>query len=342
MLFFSVLINRLFLKFSGNLGIRNSDETIIRWSSQSKPAVGGFSFYIIFLFSIVTHFLIFEPDHISDLPFLGILASVTLAFLIGLADDAYNTNPLLKFLGQLSCALIIIATGTVITIFENNTLNYILTILWVVGMMNSLNMLDNMDAITTLVSISIIISLLIIIHSYCQIPGINFMVLLGILGSLLGFLLFNWHPSKIYMGDTGSQFLGCLLSLYGIKYLWNFRDDFFQDYPSRQIILVALAFIIPIADTTAVVINRLRRGQSPFVGGKDHTTHHLSYLGLSDRKVAYFFILLSIVTLFFVFLIVNFIDYWNFLYFYAFAFFAIAVASGLYYITRISKNKGAR
>ncbi len=286
-LVFSVLINRLFLKFSKNLGMRNVDESIVRWETKSKPAFGGISFYIIFLLSISVY-SIFSPDKsiFHKQQFLGLLLSTSLGFIVGLADDAYNTRPYLKFSAQLICGIILIATGTYITLFDNIYLNYLLTLLWVVGIMNSINMLDNMDAITSLVSVFIIICALFVVYFIGKVDTINFLILTGVLSSILGFLFYNWHPSKIYMGDTGSQFLGVLLSAMGIIYFWNtpFNEGFLS--PSKQLLLTAIIFIIPIVDTTTVVINRLAKGKSPFVGGRDHTTHHLSYMGLSDRKVA--------------------------------------------------------
>ena len=267
--------------------MRNVDESIVRWETKSKPAFGGISFYIIFLLSISVY-SIFSNDNaiFQKKQFLGLLLSTSLGFIVGLADDAYNTRPYLKFLAQVVCGLILIFSGTYITFFSNDYLNYALTILWVVGIMNSINMLDNMDAITSLVSIFIIISALYVVHSIGKADSINFIILIGVLSSILGFLFYNWHPSKIYMGDTGSQFLGVLLSAMGISYFWNTPFDGQELLPSKQLILTAIIFIIPIVDTTTVVINRLAKGQSPFVGGRDHTTHHLSYMGLSDRKVA--------------------------------------------------------
>lgn len=286
-LVFSILINRLFLKFSKNLGMRNIDETIVRWETKSKPAFGGISFYIIFLLSISVYSIFSDDKTIfHKQQFLGVLLATSLGFIVGLADDAYNTRPYLKFLAQVLCGIILISSGTYITLFSNIYLNYALTILWVVGIMNSINMLDNMDAITSLVSIFILISALFVVYSIGKVDSINFIMLIGVLSSILGFLFYNWHPSKIYMGDTGSQFLGVLLSAMGITYFWNtpFNEGFLS--PSKQLILTAIIFIIPIVDTTTVVINRLANGKSPFVGGRDHTTHHLSYMGLSDRKVA--------------------------------------------------------
>lgn len=335
---FSFLINGLFLKFTSNLGIRNTSETIIRWGSTSKPAIGGVSFYIIFLFSIVIFSIFFNGNSSNvfyNIRFIGILLSVTMAFLMGLADDAYNTKPFLKFIVQFLCGIILIYTGTYIKIFSSESLNYAITILWIVGMMNSINMLDNMDAITSVVSITIILSALTILFLMNEISGINAFILIGVLASLLGFLFYNWHPSKIYMGDTGSQFLGCFLGVIGIIYFWNNPSVDSTSVPSKQLLSAVLIFIIPIVDTTTVTIARLLRKQSPFVGGKDHTTHHLSYMGLSDRQVALTFLLLSLFSLSLVLIINSLIKNWGYLHILIFSSYILLVFISLFTITRI-------
>ena len=284
-LIFSVLINRIFLKFSKNLGIRNIDDKVIRWASTSKPAFGGISFFIVFLFSLsISQFLFPEIMEKFDSKFIGFISAAALAFLTGLADDAYNTNPTLKFLAQFLCGLILVFSGNVINLFDWEIANYIVTLFWVVGIMNSINMLDNMDAVATISSISVIACILIALILSYTMNSIYFLILVGLAGALLGFLFFNWSPSKMYMGDTGSQFLGVCLAALSIKFLWNFQVG---ELPAiSRVLLVVLAFIVPLSDTTTVVINRISRGSSPFVGGKDHTTHHLSYLGLTEQSVA--------------------------------------------------------
>ena len=147
-------------------------------------------------------------------------------------------------------------------------------------------MLDNMDGITTIVSIFILLAAA--IGSGLNLSSNFFYTFIcgGTVSALVGFLLFNWHPSKIFMGDTGSQMIGALLAAIGIIFFWNNELIDTQHTWYSKLALVITAFVIPIADSLTVTINRMRRGQSPFVGGKDHTTHHLSYAGLSDRQVA--------------------------------------------------------
>lgn len=336
---FSFLINGLFLRFSKNLGTREYDNQV-RWSASSKPSLGGISFFITFLLSIISYSLFIERLPLfNDRQFTGVLIACVAGFLMGLADDAYNTRPILKFSVQVFCAVILIYTGTYINIFQDYLyLNYALTILWVVGIMNSINMLDNMDAITTLTSAVIIVCSILVIIYLKEFTSIHLIVSLGVLASLLGFLYYNFSPSKLFMGDTGSQFLGVFLAAIAIKYFWNLTDDQGIEYPlTKQLIVVLLIFIIPIIDTTTVVINRIARGQSPFIGGKDHTTHHLSYRGLSDKQVAAIFTIISLISLLFIWIMINLLKQWSIMYFFAFCGYILLIFTLLYYNTTITK-----
>jgi len=295
---FSVLINRILLRFAQTLGARGKNADEVRWSPQVKPSLGGISFYVVFLLSYIFLNLMQTFDYAFRIQLLGILAASTLAFLMGLADDAFNTQPLLKLITQIVCALILLFSGSYIKIFENDFINMVLTLAWVVGIMNSVNMLDNMDAITTLVGISICtffilinISLRQALHPYCILS-------IGVLASLLGFLVYNFHPSKIFMGDTGSQFLGVFLASGAINFCWNIEAQAPQ--PGFQLfhfVIVGLVFLLPLVDTITVVINRSMNGRSPFVGGKDHTTHHLFFKGVTEKRIAILYAFISFVAI---------------------------------------------
>ncbi len=337
---FSFLINNLFLKFVKTLGIRNQDDTVIRWGSQSKPAVGGFSFYIIFLLSIIIYPIFFDSSQVFlNKQFIGILLAGMLGFLLGLADDAYNTRPLLKLFTQITCAIILLVTGTEITLSYVEIINYIITIVWVVGIMNSLNMLDNMDAISTTVSISIILSALTVMLFHQEYNSVYFIIMLGVMASLAGFLFFNWHPSKMYMGDTGSQFLGIFLAAMGIRYLWNAEPPSGDLISARNLFLPLIVFLMPIIDTTTVVINRMSKGKSPFIGGKDHTTHALAYLGLSDRQVALVFWAVTLMSLLLVIIMEKYLKQWTHIYSIIFSAYILTMFSIFFYAARSVKDK---
>ncbi|MBK8581355.1 MAG: undecaprenyl/decaprenyl-phosphate alpha-N-acetylglucosaminyl 1-phosphate transferase [Flavobacteriales bacterium] len=289
-LVFTVVINSVFMRFFHTFGLREEGLGELRWNANAKPAFGGIGFFIVFLFAFAAYGGLF-PKH-SD-PFqpkmLGLLAASGLGFLMGLADDAYDTRPVLKFLAQTTCGLILVVSGTRIELLGMPGWDMALTVLWTVGMMNAINMLDNMDAVATVVSFAILAAALAMLSTEAMVTDVTSVPLIAVCGALAGFLFYNWHPSRMFMGDTGSQFLGVLLAFVGIRYCWNGTGPTGIVEPWRQISLVAVVFILPLADTTTVTINRLLKGNSPFVGGKDHTTHHLSYAGLSDPQVVMVF-----------------------------------------------------
>lgn len=298
-LIFSILINGLLLNFSHNLGIRRNQGVQIRWSESAKPALGGISFYIVFLISFIFLELLSEGTHgyLSSPKIIGLLFSITIAFLMGLADDAFDTKPLVKFMVQCFCGIVLISTGTKINAFESEFLNYSLTLLWVVGVMNSINMLDNMDGISTIVSICISMFTLYVNLNFNLATSPVTLITLTIIGTLCGFLIYNWHPSKIFMGDTGSQFLGIFLAFTGIESCWNATtieaNGLPVMHPINNLMIVALVFVMPLTDTVIVVINRLLKGNSPFVGGRDHTTHFLFFNGITEKRIAILFTLIS-------------------------------------------------
>jgi UDP-GlcNAc:undecaprenyl-phosphate GlcNAc-1-phosphate transferase len=282
--FFSFLINWLFLKLSFNLGTRNNAELQQeRWSANVKPAIGGMSFFIVFLLSIsIIGVLPRENPLFLDKHLMGIMAASSLGFILGMADDAF----------------ILILSDVYIKAVGIPAIDFALTVIWVIGLMNSINMLDNMDAITTSVSISIIIGLIVVVFvKELHMNNFNLVMMVGVLGALVGFLYFNWHPSKMFMGDTGSQFLGVFLAACGIEYFWGYRDNSGDIIEFKQFVVPMLMFIVPLTDTITVTIRRLLRKQSPFVGGKDHITHMLFYFGFKERMVAGILISFSLLSI---------------------------------------------
>ncbi len=339
--FLSGAINIFMLRYTGNLFSKHLADNVVRFNTQRKPAIGGVSFFACFLFGIIVYLLFFphSRDIGESIKIAAILSTVTIGFILGLYDDLRNSPVTIKFITQFLIAGILIASGIYIELFQNNILNYILTFIWVIGIMNSVNMLDNMDGVTTITSISIISTVLIILGIKQQFYQADFIILLCVLGALIGFLKFNWNPSKIYMGDVGSQFLGVLLAIVGIKYFWNFSDNMNMLVNSKQIIVISMAFILPITDTTTVFYKRIMRGQSPFIGGRDHTTHHLSYIGLSVRQIGLLFLSIGIISSVLIITVLEFIKEWSYLYFFLFLLYVIAVFSSLFFIANLHKEE---
>lgn len=294
----SVIINAIMLRFVQTLGMRHQSEMTIRWSSKSKPAVGGISFYISFLMGFMFYAIIFgQTDVFQNASLLGLFITITISFLLGLADDAYDTKPLIKLGTQILCGVILIYTDSGVELFQTTWINNLLTIIWVVGIMNSVNMLDNMDSITTIASIFIILTIIGISIPFQIANNVDIFLLITVLGALCGFLIYNWHPSKMFMGDTGSQFLGMFLAFFSIRFLWNAGFETGNVGVFSNFTLVLIAFSVPLMDTTFVTVRRLMKGEKPWIGGRDHSTHMLSYKGLTDRQVALVFIILGLIGL---------------------------------------------
>ena len=167
----------------------------------------------------------------------------------------------------------------------------------------------------------------------------DFMIVLGIMGALISFLFYNWSPSKMYMGDSGSQFLGLLLAIIGIKYFWNSTIFETQELiTSKQIIIVSLIFILPISDTTSVFINRISRKQSPFIGGKDHTTHHLSFMGFSNTQIIFIFSGIAFLSSLIAITLYRFGNNWSIIKFFMYVIYLLAIFITLFLSTQQHKD----
>jgi len=212
----------------------------------------------------------------------SLLGPAVVIGVIGLLDDIKNLHPLPRFIGQ-SFAGVVVAS---ILIFTNNLgnptgstlLDVLITIFWIVGICNSINFFDNLDggAAGTIVISAVATSILTLINGQTFLAAFSLVVA----GASLGFLIWNKSPARIYMGDAGALFLGFLIATITVRL--NPETD--SRFASFAIPILLLA--IPILDTTVVVLSRLRRGISPFQGGKDHLSHRLIKLGLSRKVTA--------------------------------------------------------
>ncbi len=201
----------------------------------------------------------------------GVLAPALLLALIGFLDDLRGLTPGMRFVVQ-SLAAVITAValslaGTRSQLTGFAPIDIAITVLWVVGVTNALNLLDNMDALAG--GATAIAAL-----AYFAIAAVNGQYLiaalaLAIAGGCAGFLVWNRPPARIYMGDAGALFLGFMLAAVSIRIHLNGQP--------RLLALFAplVVLFLPVLDTTLVVLSRLRRGISPFVGGRDHLSHRL-------------------------------------------------------------------
>jgi UDP-GlcNAc:undecaprenyl-phosphate GlcNAc-1-phosphate transferase len=336
-------LNIILFRFAKNFGTKSRQvNTTVRWGSTSKPTTGGIGFYITFLLGTIILFLI-HPGNFFDGAmknnYLGLFLSASLAFLIGLADDAVNTPPNMKFFGQVLCAVILIIFGVQIRYFDIPLMDWALTIFWVVGMMNSINMLDNMDAVTTSVSLAIV-SVTLGMSVFVGCPMHIYQILVIIAGSFVGFLFLNWKPSFVYMGDTGSMFVGLVLAYTGIMFFWNIKTTPDNIDFIRKGLIPFMTFMIPILDTSFVTVARLRRGVSPFTGGRDHTTHNLVHFGVPEAMVPALLGTLSLISGGMAIFAHYLIDNWMPIYTFLFTLYPVLIFSIFIYIYQKGKALG--
>jgi UDP-GlcNAc:undecaprenyl-phosphate GlcNAc-1-phosphate transferase len=204
----------------------------------------------------------------------------SLIMLMGLADDRWSLDWRLRLGVQVLCAAVLAATGIRVTLFgpfTNPVLGGIVTVLWIVGLTNAFNMLDNMDSLAA--SVGVIAALL---FSAGQVAvGTLFApaVLLIVVGALLGFLVHNFPPARLFMGDAGSNFLGFLLGVMTV--VGAFTRDLYSPY---SVLAPLLVMAVPLYDMTSVVLIRLREGRSPFQGDRRHFSHRLVARGLTPLQ----------------------------------------------------------
>ena len=212
----------------------------------------------------------------------SILGPAAVMGLVGLWDDLKSLNPLPRFIGQsiagLAVAIILILNDNIGNPTGITVLDAAITVLWIVGICNSINFFDNLDggAAGTVAITAISLTYLAITGDQYFIAALSIVVA----GSTLGFLIWNRAPARIYMGDAGALFLGLLIATLTVR----FKPSTDNSITSFAIPVLLLA--IPILDTTVAVFSRLRRKISPFQGGKDHLSHRLVRAGLSRKLSA--------------------------------------------------------
>jgi len=252
------------------LGVIN-EPTAARFGTRRIPLLGGIAIYGAFIVA-----LLLFADRFFIAQMVGILVGATWVSFLGIWDDRVTLHPLAKLLGQILGALVLVATGVTVEFLRQQILNVAVTVVWVVGITNALNLLDNMDGLCG--GVAAIASLF-----FLLLAVMNGQILVGslaaaLLGASLGFLLYNFNPASIFMGDAGALFLGFVLAAVGIKLRFPSNIDL--------VTWMVPVFVLglPIFDTTLVVLSRLRRRVPFYVGGKDHLSHRLVRMGLTTRE----------------------------------------------------------
>ena len=270
-------------KFAISRDITDKPNLARKSQLEPVPYLGGMS--IALSVSILTFSAVIYSDNTQTTYSLALTLLVPALFLglIGLVDDIIGLNPLPRLFIQtvmaVAVSIFLIRSDTVGVSFDKTFLDETLMIIWIIGICNSINFFDNLDggAAGTVAISTIGISLI----AWGENQELIASLALVTAGSTLGFLIWNKSPAKIYMGDAGALFLGVVVSVLtirlnpGITPVWN------------SISLLPMLLAVPILDTCIAVFSRLRRGISPFTGGKDHLSHRLMRKGISKQNTAF-------------------------------------------------------
>lgn len=238
-----------------------------------KPLMGGLAIYVALALAVM---LFSPPRHLRELG--AVLAGAAALALMGLLDDRYGLSARLRLGVQALTALGLVAFGIRMNLTGLLLPDAALTVVWVVALTNAANFMDNMDGLTA--GFSAVAAFFFLVIAITQGLSLVSSLAAALLGSALGFLVYNFNPSSTFMGDMGALPLGFILGVLALKIQF---EQPFSVYWLGPVLVLAL----PLFDITLVVVTRLLEGRSPAQAGKDHTSHRLMSLGFSQRQTLF-------------------------------------------------------
>ncbi len=276
---------------------------------QPRPLLGGLAIYSAFtitLFGQIAAFWVFkntdwfsanfgflaeQAKHFEEVypKLLAICGGGTLMSILGFIDDwkGVGFSYKIKFAAQILVAGLLVLAGARTDFMPSMTLNALITIVWVIGITNSFNLLDNIDGLSS--GIAVIAALVFLVITAAQAQVFSAMIFAIYAGSALGFLLYNFNPAKIFMGDTGSLFLGYVIAALTITSSYVVP----QSVNLLPVLTPLLILSLPIFDTLSVMFIRWREGRPLFVGDRRHFSHRLVDLGMTHRGAVVFIYLVA-------------------------------------------------
>ncbi len=242
-----------------------------RWHKRPTAMMGGVAIWL----SVIVTYLLLVPHTSAGWVVIG---TASFLFLVGLVDDWLHIKPYQKLIGQVVGAAAVVNYGLLLPWTRSLPANMVITIFWLIGITNAINLLDNMDGLAT--GIAAIASAFLTFNFITSGQPTEAMMLGIFAAALMGFLIYNSNPASIFMGDSGSMFIGFFLSSAALINLAGGRSRAFVPVLAVPI----LVLFIPIFDTTFVTILRKLSGRAASQGGRDHTSHRLVALGLSEKR----------------------------------------------------------
>lgn len=262
------------------------------------PRLGGIAIVLGFLVSATYLIIAMIIENKLDIfvnnyhiKLLGFLAGIIILEIFCYLDDTKGIKPIVKLVGQLLAAIVVVSSGVVMnkvniesagTIISNEWLLRIITVVWIVGITNAINLIDGLDGLSS--GVSLISSIcLIIIFILNSSPVISIILATALAGSLLGFLPFNFNPARTFMGDTGSNFIGFTLAVISIL-------GTAKTYTAIIVIAPLLVLALPIFDTSFAIVRRIIREKSfkaIFKADRGHLHHKLIDRGYTQKQAVF-------------------------------------------------------
>ena len=259
-----------------------------RLVNKNTPPLGGVASAAAFFISVN-----FLGD--AEYNFMIIGAFSLLISILGSIDDFFNLSWKIKLFFQSVFVVIPIIYLNIFLNIEsllgldlNNSFNFFISLLWIILIINSINFIDNMDGLAVVVTGSICYQSILLTYSLNQNKLTDLSVVL--LFVILGFFVYNFPPAKLYLGDSGSLFIGFCLGFLSILFTWNSEQDYLLSYTLSPVLLF---FTIPLLDFLVIMWHRISNGISPTQGGTDHISHRLLAKGFSEKQVLFLFFIFS-------------------------------------------------
>ncbi len=247
------------------------------------PLMGGVAIYLAFSVVSLIYFQVMGSVPDAAKAYAGLMAGALIILGVGLYDDVRGARPVIKFAGQIVAAMLVVAMGGRVDLLTNplgvamhvGWLGVPLAVFWIVGVTNAVNLIDGLDGLAVGISAIAALGLFAV-----AVSGNSFVAAASIImaGAALGFLPHNFYPARIFLGDTGSLFIGftlAVISLYGS----------FKATTATVLFLPIIVLGVPIFDTLFAIVRRARRRVSPFHADREHIHHRLVRVGLHHRNV---------------------------------------------------------
>ncbi|MDO4749900.1 MAG: MraY family glycosyltransferase [Eubacteriales bacterium] len=266
--------------FAEKVGAMDVPGEARRMHDHPIPRMGGLAIFLGFILSVV----LLVP---LTRELRGILLGAVIIVTVGIIDDLVSLSAMKKLIAQLIAAVIPVLHGVVIRVVMNpnlfsgdqplflGVLGIPITILWIVGITNSVNLIDGLDGLA--VGVSTVSSITILVVSLIVSEPTVALVLAALTGACIGFMPYNINPAKIFMGDTGALLLGYILATMSVLGMFKF-------YALVTFAVPVLALAVPLSDTIFAFLRRLLRGQNPMTPDRGHFHHRLIDMGLSQKQ----------------------------------------------------------